>query len=187
MQTRTSSGIAVGLEPADYLGRRAARATLTLPGKGEVTVTGEWGEIDGRAGLVGITTTDRARILITIPRADYDAVVVAPAWAPDEAAMADLRTIDRVRDKADRYKDMEPARCITLREQAADWEAAWDEAHPREAAWLLAEAWAGASSSRKAAAGKRARTRIEDGDAADQAIADMRAEWAAETRRHTWD
>lgn len=53
------------------------------------------------------------------------------------------------------------------------------EQYPREAAYLRAHEWSGAAHFVKAAAGKRAKDRILDGDDPAEALADMEAEWRA--------
>jgi hypothetical protein len=59
--------------------------------------------------------------------------------------------------------------------------------YPRAAAYILAEAWGGAAHDVKASAGNKAVKRILAGDDYAEAIAEMKATWAAHCDQHVWD
>lgn len=59
--------------------------------------------------------------------------------------------------------------------------------YPRAAAYLKAESFENASNYAKAAAGKRAKERIINGEDYCAAIADMESEWEKHCEEHIWD
>lgn len=61
------------------------------------------------------------------------------------------------------------------------------EQYPREAAYLRAHEWSAAAHFVKAAAGKRAKERILNGEDYDAALADMEAEWDAYCKKAALD
>lgn len=59
--------------------------------------------------------------------------------------------------------------------------------YPREAAYLTADEWSAAAHYMKAAAGKRAKERILNGEDYDAALADMEAEWSEYCKKAALD
>lgn len=98
MVTHTQRGVAVTIEPTEYMGRPAVRATFDDPTLGHVVANSlGWGDQDGVEGVRAVAEVDGKSytLLLTIPRADYDAIC-PPAQPADTPPTRCTRCVTRV-------------------------------------------------------------------------------------------